>query len=410
MKLQEEAASQAVLGAEEEALKELSLKIVHAAIADGASDVHVDPAAKETKVRFRIDGVMQEIFTLPRNVHGPLTNRFKVMGELDTENRRTVQDGRFDIEREGKTVVVRENVLPSIWGEKLTMRLLPQYYETLLLDHMGYREPDRKRLEQAINAATGLLIFSGPIGSGKTTTMYGALQQMLKPEIVTMTIEDPVEINLPGAIQIPVNKKAGMTFASILRGALRSDPDVIMVGNIPDLETAETAFQAAMTGHLVLSQLHATDAPATIQRMLDMGIEPFMISQCLTLISAQRLVRKVCHNCKQPVEYPQKFLAEVFTRAQAGGMVWPEETPAFYKGTGCNNCRGAGYRGRMLVCELLLLDPELSNMIAERVDPVEIGRAAIKKGLTTMLADGVYKAIAGQTTLEEVLRVLRINL
>lgn len=410
MKLQEEAASQAVLGAEEEALKELSLKIVHAAIADGASDIHVDPAAKETKVRFRIDGVMQDIFALPKNVHGPLTSRFKVMGDLDTENRRTVQDGRFDVDKGGQPYVVRENVLPSIWGEKLTMRILAQQHETLTIDRMGYREADLMRLKEALHRPTGLLIFSGPTGSGKTTNMYAALQQIMDPEIVMITIEDPVEVSFPGVIQVPVNKKAGLTFASILRGALRSDPDVIMVGNIPDLETAEVSLQAAMTGHLVLSQLHATDAPATIQRLLDMGIEPFMISQCLTLISAQRLVRKVCPNCKEPVEYPQKALAELFTRAQAGGMVWPEETPTFYKGSGCDNCRGTGYRGRNIICEIMLLDSELQNMIAERVEPAEIGKAAIGKGMTTMLADGVYKAIAGQTTLDEVARMLRVTL
>ena len=409
MTLQEEAASPAVMGAEEEALRELARKIVLAAIADGASDIHVSPASKETQVRFRIDGVMHSVLTLPKSVHGPLTARFKAMGDLDLENRRTIQDGRFDLEQDDKTIVVRENVLPSTWGEKLTMRILPQQHETATLDQLGYREGDRRRLEEALRRPAGLLVFSGPVGSGKTSTMYAALQQIIKPEIVTMTIEDPVEVNLPGVVQISVNKKAGMTFASVLRGMMRADPDVIMVGNTPDLETAEMAVQAAITGHLILSQLHATDAPGTIQRLLDMGLAPFLISQALVMASAQRLVRRVCTNCKQQVEYPAKVLAEVFSRAQAGGFDWPEQTPAFYGGGGCDNCRGTGYRGRMLICETMLLDPELSNMIAERIDPEEIGRAAVKKGMTTMLADGIYKAMAGQTTVEEVLRVLSVS-
>jgi type IV pilus assembly protein PilB len=405
MTLQEQAANQAVIGAEEEALRELSLKIVLAAIADGASDIHVNPASKETQVRFRIDGVMHDVLTLPKNVHGPLTARFKALGDLDIENRRMIQDGRFDLEQEGRTIVVRENVLPSTWGEKLTMRILPQQHETPTLERLGYREADRRRLEEALRRPAGLLVFSGPVGSGKTTTMYAALQQIIKPEIVTMTIEDPVEVNLPGVVQVPVNKKAGMTFASVLRGMMRSDPDVIMVGNIPDLETAEMAMQAAITGHLILSQLHATDAPGTIQRLLDMSIEPFIISQSLVMASAQRLVRKVCPDCKKKAEYPAKVLAEIFSRAQAGGFDWPEQRPVFFSGGGCDNCRGTGYRGRTIICETMLLDPELSNMIAERIDPGEIGRAAVRKGMTTMLADGIYKAMTGQTTLEEVMRV-----
>lgn len=410
MTLQEQATNQAVLGAEEEALKELAIKIVHAAIVDRASDIHIDPAAKESKVRFRIDGVMQEVLTLPKNVHGPLTNRFKILSDLDTENRRTVQDGRFDLYHDEKLFSVRECALPSYWGEKLTMRIQPQHYETPDLTRMGYRPADKERIETALSRPSGMLLFSGPTGSGKTTTEYAAVKHLVDPEIVILTIEDPIEVSFPGVIQVQVNRKQGMTFASILRGMLRSDPDVIMVGNIPNLETAETAFQAAILGHFVITQLHAMDAVASIQRLLDMGIEPFMIGQGLVAVSSQRLVRRVCVNCKAPAEYPARVVGEVFARAQAGGLAWPKETPAFYKGTGCDICRGSGYRGRLGIYEVMLLDTELASMISDHVAPAEIGKAAVAKGMTTMLADGIYKAMEGQTTLDEVMRVLQVAL
>jgi len=405
MTLQEQAASEEVWRAEEEAVKELSNKIIQAAVADEASDIHIDPAPKETKVRFRIDGVMHDVLALPRKVHDPLLTRFKTMADLDTANRRSLQNGRILVSLQGREYDLRETVLPSFWGEKATMRILEAERGLLRLDQVGYRDEDRKRLDQCLRAPWGLLIFSGPTGCGKTTLMYGALQEIIHPEVVVLTVEDPVEYRLPDAIQVNVNRKAGLTEPEVLRGFLRSDPDIIMVGNIPDLATAELAIQAALTGHLVLAPLHALDAPRAIQRLLDMGIEPFLLSEGLLLVQSQRLIRMICKKCKEAAKHPAGFLEELRKRAEAGGLVWPDKPPVFHKGKGCEECRGTGYWGRIGIFEVMVPDGELRSMFAERADTDALRKAAVKKGMTTMLADGIYKALAGQTTIEEVLRV-----
>ncbi|NIM04671.1 MAG: type II secretion system protein GspE [Armatimonadetes bacterium] len=410
MTLQEHAASESVLGAEEEALVELSAKIIEAAAADGASDIHINPTPRETTVRFRIDGVLQDVLTLPKNVHDPLLTRFKAMADLDTSNRRTVQDGRILMNLRGQEYDLRENVIPSVLGEKATLRLLDKVRGLPGLERLGYREEDRKRLESPLRAPSGVIIFSGPSGSGKTTHAYAALQHIARPEVNIMTIEDPVEYSLPGMVQIGVNKKMGLTFPVGLRGILRSDPDIIFVGAIRDLETAELCFQAAMTGHLVMSQLHATTAAGVIERLLDMGIEPFVISQGLILASAQRLVRVLCKDCREKAKYSAKFLSDLRKRAEAEGLIWPNKPPVFYQAKGCEKCRKTGHWRRIAVFEMLPMDHEIACMTAARASVEEIRQAAIKKGMTTMFADGIYKAMTGEISVEEVLRVLSISL
>jgi type IV pilus assembly protein PilB len=406
MNLREQAAQEPVWRGEEEALKELSLKIIEAALADQASGIHIDPTRKATAVRFRIDGVMHEVVTLPKNVHDPLVTRFKMMGELDTTNKRAIQDGIFPLTVKGKEYFLRECILPSLFGEKATLWVVAQQESSPRLDQLGYREQDRKRLVDFLNSPGGLIIFSGPTGSGRTTAMYAALQELAKPEVTVITVEDPVEYQIPGVIHTSVVKKAGLTFSTILRGIFRSDPNVVMVGDIPDLTTAESAVQLAITGHLVLTQLHALDAPGVIQRLLDMGIEPFMVAQSLLMISAQRLVRKICDRCKQKVSYPTDFIANLRRRAEAGGFVWPAKEPTFWRGGGCDVCHKTGYHKRIGLYEVLVMSDAIRQLIAKRADSGTIRAAALQEGMTTLLADGLAKAIAGQTTVEEVLRVL----
>jgi len=405
MKLQEQAKTEAVLGAEEQALIELSNKIIQAAITDNASDIHVDPDREQTKVRFRIDGVMHDVVTLPKNVHDPLVNRLMTMARMDTADRMSIQDGRAHVNIEAGEYDIRESVLPAVWGQKVTLRILDTRADLIQLDRVGYRESDRKRLSECLRAPQGLIVFTGPTGCGKTTVMYGAMRQVSAPCNTLYSIEDPVEMRLPGVIQIQVNRKAGLMFAEVLRGLMRADPDIIMVGDVRDLATAEICLQAAVTGHLVLTQLHATTAPGAIQRLLDMGIEPFIMSSALIMVSGQRLVRLICKECKSPVEYPSQLLAEWRKRAEEGGLAWPEEAPTFYKGKGCDRCRSTGYTHRTGIFEVLVVDHHIAELIATRADLSHIREAAIRKGMTTMLADGMAKAMAGITTVEEVLRV-----
>lgn len=406
MNLREQAAQEPVWRGEEEALKELSLKIIEAALADQASGIHIDPNRKETTVRFRIDGVMHEVVTLPKNVHDPLVTRFKMMADLDTTNRRAIQDGIFPLTVKGQEFYLRECILPSIFGEKATLWVVAQQESSPRLDQLGYREQDRKRLADYLHRPGGLIIFSGPSGSGRTTAMYAALQELAKPEVTVMTIEDPVEYQIPGVLHTSVNKKAGLTFGAILRGIFRSDPNVVMVGDIPDLATAESTLQLAITGHLVLTQLHALDAPGVIQRLLDMGIEPFMIAQSLLMISAQRLVRKICDRCRQKVTYPADFMASLRRRGEAGGFVWPAKEPTFWRGEGCDACHKTGYHKRIALYEVLAMSDAIRQLVAKRSDSEAIRAVALQEGMTTLFADGLAKALAGQTSIEEVLRVL----
>jgi type II secretory ATPase GspE/PulE/Tfp pilus assembly ATPase PilB-like protein len=406
MRRQQKVADEKPLGDEEAALVELSNKIMAAAVTDNASDIHIDPAPKETKVRLRIDGVMQDVLTLPKNVHEPLVTRFKTLADLDTANHRAIQSGRIMISHEGREYDLRETVLPTFFGEKLTLRMWPESIARVSLDQVGYSGANRERLEQCLHRPCGLLVFSGPTGCGKTTIMHAAMNSIISPERVVMSVEDALELRLPGVTQISVNRKLGMSHADVLRGIMRSDPDVIMVSDAPDKETAEQMLQAAITGHMVMTTVHADDAALAIQRLLRMGADPFLLSEGLLMVSSQRLARCIHADCKQPIEYPAEIVGEWRRRAEAGGLKWPDEPPTFYKGQGCEACLHTGYYNRMGLFEIMVMNQELRNLVATCADASQLQAAAIQDGMTTMFADGMAKAIAGETTVEEVVRVL----
>lgn len=391
---------------EEAALVELSDKIIAAAVADDASDIHLDPAPKETKVRFRIDGVMHDVLTLPRKVHDPLVSRFKRLADLDTANRRAIQMGRIVVKHERHEYELRETVLPTVDGEKLTLRVMPE--ARIRLDQCGYSKGDRARLDKCLRSPTGLLVFSGPTGCGKTTCMHAAMLELASPERVLMSVEDPVEIRLPGVVQMSINRKLGILYPEALHGVLRADPDVVMIDEIPDHDTAAAAVDVAITGHLVMTALHADDTGSAIRRLLDLGADPFALSQALLMVSSQRLVRRICSECKQPVEHHPEAVAELVKRGQEQGMPWPGEQPTLYKGRGCERCLHMGYYGRTGVFEIMVMDDKLAELVRSAADGSEIRAAAVKQGMTTLFADGMAKAIAGETTPDEVLRVVRV--
>ncbi|UCH33532.1 MAG: type II/IV secretion system protein [Armatimonadota bacterium] len=406
MTLQEQGASEAILRAEDTALAELSHKIVLAAAADNASDIHIDPARGETKVRFRIDGAMHDVLSLPRNVHDPLVTRFKSLADLDTANRRSIQTGRIVIAHEGREYDLRETVLPTVQGEKLTLRIWAEDVARVTLDQVGFSKPDRDRLNRCLCAPCGLIVFSGPTGCGKTTIMHAAIMSRAAPHLVAMSVEDPVEIRLPGVVQISVNRKLGMHYAEVLRGILRSDPDIVMVGEMPDVEAVQQTVETAITGHLVLTTLHADDAASALERLLNSGADPFLLSQASLMVSSQRLVRRIHADCKQPTDYSAQMVAEWRERAQAGGIRWPDKAPTFHRGKGCDRCHGTGYSGRTGVFEILVMEPELRDLVSARAERSDIHEAALRHGMTTMFADGMAKALSGETTAEEVVRVL----
>jgi type IV pilus assembly protein PilB len=406
MRRQQKVADEKPLGDEEAALVELSNKIIAAAVTDNASDIHIDPAPKESKVRLRIDGVMHEILTVPKSVHQPLVTRFKTLADLDTANQRAIQTGRIIFNYEGREYDLRETVLPTYFGEKLTLRIWPESIARVSLDQVGYSGANRERLEQCLHRPCGLLVFSGPTGCGKTTIMYAAMNSIISPEKVVMSVEDPLELRLPGVIQVSVNRKLGIAHADVLRGIMRSDPDVIIVPDPTDEETAEQTLQAAITGHMVMTTVHADDAALAIQRLLRMGADPFLLSEGLLMVSSQRLARRIHADCKEPAEYPADLIAQWRKRAEAAGLKWPDEPPTFYKGAGCDGCLHTGYYSRMGLFEIMVMDQELRNLVATCADACQLQAAAIQGGMTTMFADGMTKAIAGETTVQEVVRVL----
>ncbi|MCC6445252.1 MAG: type II/IV secretion system protein [Armatimonadetes bacterium] len=406
MSLQEQAGQENVLKAEESALVELSRKIVEAAIAEGASDIHIDPGLEKTRVRFRNDGVMSDILSLPKNVHAPLVTRFKMMAELDTSSQTGIQFGRLPAREEGRDYELKVTTLPTLDGEKVTFRILTSG-GLARIDQMGYRDADRARIEKCMGSPCGLIVYSGPTGSGKTTGMYAALLELIKPSYAVMTVEDPVEFRFPGAAQVSVNRKAGILFPDALNGVWRSDPDIVLVGDLPDRETAEQCLKLAITGHLVITQIQSGDAAFAVHRLLDIGLDPFTLSSALLMVSSQRLVRRICPKCKEEAAYSAERLSHWRALAEAGGLSWPE-SPRFFKGKGCDRCRGTGYFRRMGVYEIMAMDQELASLVSNRTSDKELQEAAVRKGMTTMLADGIIKALDGQTTVEEVTRVLGI--
>jgi type IV pilus assembly protein PilB len=377
------------------------IKLVHSIIADavqrGASDIHFDTEEREMRVRFRVDGVVSESTTVPRRMIAGVVSRIKIMAELDIAESRRPQDGRMGLMVEGRQVDIRVVTLPIVHGESVVMRILDKSNVTIDLDALGMREHDRGRFEKAIGQSHGAVLVTGPTGSGKTTTLYAALGALNTPDKTLITIEDPVEYQLAGVKQIQVNAKVGLTFATGLRSMLRSDPNVIMVGEIRDRDTAQIAVESALTGHLVLSTLHTNDAPSAITRLIEMGIEPFLVASSVECVVAQRLARTLCTACREEAEISQEVLIENGFKA-TGGIKG-------YEAKGCRRCGGTGYKGRTGLYETMPMTDELRALTLERASAASIGEVAISQGMVRMREDGLAKIGQGLTTVSEVVRV-----
>jgi len=379
--------------------------LVNAILADAAkrrcSDIHIEPYEKIFRVRFRIDGVLQEIMSPPLRLKNALVSRLKVMAGLDIAERRLTQDGRIKLKMGiGGELDIRVSILPTLFGEKVVMRLLDKSNLQLDMSRLGFDPQNLNDFQEAIHKPYGMILITGPTGSGKSTTLYSALSELNKPDVNISTAEDPVEYNLVGINQVQVRDQIGLDFAACLRSFLRQDPDIIMVGEIRDLETAQIAIKAALTGHLVLSTLHTNDCPATVDRLINMGVEPFLLTSSINLILAQRLVRRICEQCKEPVQLRSEVLINLgVDTADAGGGF-----PTF-RGRGCNNCGNTGYRGRLAVYEVMVMRDELKELILKGVSAMELKRAAVKLGLSTLRMSALQKVREGLTTVDETLRV-----
>jgi type IV pilus assembly protein PilB len=368
------------------------------AVQRGASDIHFECYEKEIRVRYRIDGVLAEIMRPPLKMKAALVSRFKILSDLNIAERRLPQDGRIKIRIGRKVIDFRVSTLPTLFGEKIVLRILDKSNLTLDLEKFGMEQTAEENFMKAILNPYGMVLVTGPTGSGKTTTLYSALSKINTPEVNIMTAEDPVEYNLHGINQVLVRTEIGMTFAAALKAFLRQDPNIIMVGEIRDIETGGIAIKAALTGHLVLSTLHTNDAPSTITRMIDMGIEPFNVASAVNLITAQRLTRRICKNCKEPVTYPEAYLkAAGLTEEDLDGVT-------FYRGKGCDDCGGSGYRGRQGLYEVMAMSPALRRMILQGASTADLRDQAISEGMLTLRMDGMVKVKRGITTLEEVIK------
>ncbi|GAB4491344.1 MAG: hypothetical protein OHK006_25110 [Thermodesulfovibrionales bacterium] len=370
------------------------------AIKSGASDIHVEPYENSLRVRYRVDGVMYTVMNLPTKIKAALTSRIKIMSKLDIAERRLPQDGRIKLKLGKKRDIdFRVSVLPCLFGEKTVLRLLDKGNLQVDLTKLGFEQAALDDFMDALNKPYGMLLVTGPTGSGKTTTLYSALNYLNKPDTNIMTAEDPVEFNFMGINQVQVREEIGLTFAAALRSFLRQDPDIIMVGEIRDFETAEIGVKAALTGHLVLSTLHTNDAPATISRLLNMGIEPFLVSSAVILILAQRLGRRVCQQCKEEEKIPEATMIKLgFSEQEA-------KTVKCYRGKGCPACNNTGYKGRVALYEVMPVKDEIKELILEGASSAEIKKAAIRLGMKTLRMSGLTKVAEGVTSVEEVMRV-----
>ncbi len=369
------------------------------AIRRGASDIHLEPYEKVFRVRFRVDGVLHEIMTPPKRLEAALTSRVKIMSSLDIAERRLPQDGRIKLRFNQREIDFRVSTLPTIFGEKTVMRILDKDSLQLDLTMLGFDPWSLEQFTKAIHSPYGMILITGPTGSGKTTTLYSAIHTINSPDINIMTAEDPVEYNLKGVNQVQINDEIGRTFAGALRAFLRQDPDVILVGETRDLETAQIGIRAALTGHLVLTTLHTNDCPSTVARLLDMGIPPFLVSSSLMLILAQRLGRRVCKECKEPYEADEETLVPYGHVSQGLGKV------NFYKGKGCATCSFTGMKGRVAIYEVMPATQEIRDLIIRNAPTVEIGEAAQAQGMKTLRQNALQKVLDGMMTVEEVLRV-----
>lgn len=368
-----------------------------------ASDIHVDPQAESLNVRFRVDGILQEELALPRFIQPEVISRIKILANLRTDEHQAPQDGRFPVVLTHGAVDVRVSIMPTYYGENAVMRLLIDKNEELDLDSLGFSPKDKAKILRAIASPYGMILATGPTGSGKTTTLYALIKLLNKPETSIITIEDPIEYSVAGINQIGVNAKTGLSFAAGLRSILRQDPNVIMVGEIRDEETASLAINAALTGHLVLSTIHTNDAATTLPRLLDLKVEPYLIASTINVAIGQRLVRKICQSCKHQLaltDAERKGLEEVF------GNKAINVKANFYKGKGCDECNDTGYKGRIAVNEVLVVDDNVRAAIHRKATAAEIMAEARKQSMTSMVEDGLEKANQGVTTIEEILRML----
>ncbi len=370
------------------------------AVKERASDIHIEPMEKKLRIRFRKDGVLVERQPAPpKKYANAITSRIKILAALDIAEKRVPQDGKFQLRVEGRPIDFRVSVLPTIHGEKTVLRILDSSNLSLTLDQLGFEPQALEAFKKALTSPYGMVLVTGPTGSGKTTTLYSALREVLTVEENIVTVEDPVEYQLEGVNQVPVNPKRGMTFAAALRSILRQDPDTVMIGEMRDLETIEIAIRAALTGHLVLSTLHTNDAASTITRMIDMGVDPFLVTSTVILASAQRLLRKVCPECREEVTYPEERLREIgFTEEEIASK------PVFFRGRGCQRCNN-GYNGRFAVLEALTMTDRLKRLVLDGQSDVILKQAAIEECMITLRRCGLLNALRGRTSIEEVLRM-----
>ncbi len=375
--------------------------LITQAIQDRASDIHLEPTERDLRVRYRIDGVLHEVMRSPKAIQSGVISRLKIMADINIAERRIPQDGRLSVTTLGKKIDLRVATLPTVWGEKVVMRILDNSTASLDLSDLGFGEDNYRRFSQSFTKPYGMILVTGPTGSGKSTTLYATLNIVSKPEVNVITVEDPVEYRLPGINQVQVNAKAGLTFAAALRSILRSDPDVVLIGEIRDHETAQIAVEAALTGHLVLATLHTNDAPSAVTRLTEMGIEPFLVGSALDCVLAQRLARRLCERCKEPYTPDAAEL-------QACGFPWtPEEAlPTLYRPAGCSTCSKTGYKGRVALHEIMTVGEEIERLTVQRASAAAIGDVARSEGMLTLRQDGMAKVAQGITSIEEILRVV----
>ncbi|MFO8080876.1 MAG: ATPase, T2SS/T4P/T4SS family [Armatimonadota bacterium] len=388
--------------ADEAPIIRIAKVVIQRAIQERASDIHVEPGREGVRIRYRIDGVLHEILTLPKYVHAPLISRLKIMANMNIAERRVPQDGRIHIRHQGDDFDLRVSTIPTTLGEKCVMRILDKRGIMMGLENLGFSADMLASMEHLVSQPNGMILSTGPTGSGKTTTQYSVLNNINDVETNIITIEDPVEYQIDGISQVHVNRKAGLTFAIALKYFLRQDPDIILVGEIRDLETSEIAIQAALTGHLVLSTLHTNDAPSTVTRMIDMGVEPFLIASSIIASVSQRLARTLCEDCKEPYKP---------SRDQLLGLGFDPDAPenqdvTFFTGQGCGACRNTGYKGRIGIYEMMTMNTELRELVVKRASADQIKEAALANGMVTLSMDALDKAVRGITDIEEILRVV----
>lgn len=375
--------------------------LVSQAIQDHASDIHIEPAEHDVRIRYRIDGVLHEMQSAPKSIQSGVISRLKIMSDIDIAERRKPQDGRMSVTHSGRKIDLRVATLPTVWGEKIVMRILDNPSTNMDIRDLALLDRNFEAYKTSYSKPYGMILITGPTGSGKSTTLYTTLASVARPEINVITVEDPVEYRMKGINQVQVNPKAGLTFASALRSILRSDPDVVLIGEIRDHETAQIAVEASLTGHLVLSTLHTNDAPSAITRLTEMDIEPFLVGSALDCVVAQRLARRLCGHCKRPVEHDLQYLSNL-----RFGFDPEHVPPVIYQPVGCPSCSNTGYRGRIAVHEVMTVTEEIERLTVARSSSAEIGRMAREQGMITLREDGWEKVKMGLTSVEEILRVV----